>query len=127
MLLPAGLIPELADIKAIDATTSACLLAFRFLPLKALPKVVRPEMVSLSDIIGLRTDSAAALAVFSATSSLPPDIKIDLAATIAVWVARDINSASAAFELVLLIALILEPLLIPKLPPKPSFGTTILT
>ena len=47
--------------------------------------------------MGFNTDSAAALAVFNATSSFPPAIRIDRAATIAVCVALEISSASAAF------------------------------
>jgi hypothetical protein len=121
MLLPAGRIPDVADINAIEATTSACLFAFRFLPPKALPREVRPEIVSLSDTMGLRTDSAAAFAVFKATSSDPPDMRIDLAATIAVCVAREISSASAALAFTVFKALTLELLLIPKAPPNPSF------
>lgn len=51
----------------------------------------------MSEVVeGYKTDSAAALAVFNATSSVPPLIKIDFAATIAVSVAREIKAASTA-------------------------------
>ena len=81
-------------MSAIEATTSACRLAFRFLPPNA-PNVLRPEVVSSSSVF--KINSAAAFAVFNAISSLPPAIRIDRAATIAVVVALEISSASAVF------------------------------
>ena len=67
-------------MRAMDATTSACRLAFRRRR-KALPLV---DEVSASDPFGLSTDSAAAFAVFKALSSVPPLRRIERAATIAV-------------------------------------------
>jgi len=107
---------EVADKRAIDATTSAWRLAFLFLPLKALPIELLTVTVSASDAAGFKTDSAAAFAVFRAESSVPPDARMDLAAMMAVCVAFWISSASVAFgcmgKLLLWLEFALEPIIL---------------
>ena len=91
---------EAAVISAIEATISAWRFALRR---RMNVFVLRPDNVSVSEAVGIKTDCAAAFAVLRATSSVPPDMRIDRAATVAVEVARERSWASAFFGLLVLL------------------------